>query len=159
MLTSAESVLSYYWDGLLPINPNTMARKCNIKTNILNSAPELSGVAYIDNNGCKTIGYNPTLPVFRIRFIIAHEIGHHLLGHINEKVSFLNDFIESNYHYENPLIEKEADIFAAKLLIPREAVSVLIERRGITEISDLADTLGVSESVMYWRLRDLGFSV
>lgn len=158
MFTSAESVLSYYWDGLLPINPNTIARKCNIKTSIIDSAPELSGVAYKDNDGCNIIGYNLNLPVFRIRFIIAHEIGHHLLGHINEKVSCLSDFIDSNHKYENPLIEKEADIFAAKLLIPKEAVSVLIERRRITKISVLADTLGVSESVMYWRLRDLGFS-
>ncbi len=55
-----------------------------------------------------TIGFNANLPWCRRRFTIAHEIGHLFLGHVCSG----ND--EGGSHNE-----READIFAAELLMPK----------------------------------------
>lgn len=55
------------------------------------------------------IGFNENQPWCRRRFTIAHEIGHLLFGHTCNKTENNKD--------DN---EKEADIFAAELLIPKE---------------------------------------
>lgn len=56
-----------------------------------------------------TIGFNASLPWCRRRFTIAHEIGHLLLGHMCNE----NDGGDSHN-------EREADIFAAELLMPKD---------------------------------------
>ncbi len=50
----------------------------------------------------------------RIRFTIAHELGHYLLGHLG------SDITKTNREYKNakPIQETEADMFAARLLAP-----------------------------------------
>lgn len=52
------------------------------------------------------IAYNDEKPALRIRFSLAHELGHHVLGHLNES-------------REN---EMEANYFASCLLAPRMAI-------------------------------------
>lgn len=54
-----------------------------------------------------TIGFNQNEPWCRRRFTIAHEIGHLLFGHVCSRNGGIKD--------DN---EKEADEFAAELLIP-----------------------------------------
>lgn len=156
---TVQTVLDSHWDGLLPINPNVIAQRYGIEVVPLNPADGLSGIADVSSDGRLIIGYNPTEPRYRIRFTIAHEFAHHMLGHTNGQKACFRDFSDGNHRYENPAIETAANRFAAELLMPEKAVTVAIERQGITKISELASVFDVSESAMYWRLRNLGYPV
>ena len=57
--------------------------------------------------------YDDTMSIERIRFTIAHELGHIFLGHP----------LKDGYHtrtidINKPIVETEADIFASRLLAP-----------------------------------------
>ncbi|SKA13477.1 protein of unknown function [Pilibacter termitis] len=64
----------------------------------------------------------------RIRFTLAHELGHILLGHLSEE-----NCIHRNYiHYmDNNIFEKEANYFAKNLLAPRPLIHLYDKRRNI----------------------------
>lgn len=72
-----------------------------------------SGRVYIIHDSPFVI-VKETEPIGRIRFTIAHELGHYLLGHLG------NDLNVLNREYENikPPLESEADVFASRLLAP-----------------------------------------
>jgi Zn-dependent peptidase ImmA (M78 family) len=85
----------------------------------------------------------------RQRFTIAHEIGHSRCRH--QGLRFMCD---SNFRTDST-IEREANQFAAELLMPRAAFSALYNR-GKRE-KDLASYFGVSVEAATWRAVDLGF--
>ena len=72
-----------------------------------------SGKIYVIH-GSPLVIVNEKEPVSRIRYTIAHELGHFLLGHLG------NDIENLNREYKNikPIQESEADSFAARLLAP-----------------------------------------
>lgn len=72
-----------------------------------------SGRIYVIN-GDPIVVVNDSELFQRIRFTIAHEVGHYLLGHLGNNKSALNR------EYENikPIQETEADSFATRLLAP-----------------------------------------
>lgn len=83
-------------------------------------------------------------PEGRKRFTCAHEIGHHILGH----GTVIDEIIESGSDKE---IEREADFFAAMLLMPSSAVKRAAGAVGIdftspapADLYVLAGYLGVS---------------
>lgn len=82
------------------------ARKLDAETNVKRGAGEYL-IIYDD-----TIGYLP-----RIRFTLAHEIGHVVMGHFIEfeKTSLREELTPA----EKTVLEREADAFAAELLAPR----------------------------------------
>ncbi len=57
----------------------------------------------------------------RIRFTIAHEVGHILLGHVESITFYRNSEIDSNTNEE----EAQANIFARDLLMPAAVLSAL----------------------------------
>jgi Zn-dependent peptidase ImmA (M78 family) len=87
-----------------------------------------------------TIGFNANHPWVRNRFTIAHEIGHLVLGHVCNK----NASSKTN--------EKEADLFASYLLMPKD----LLKKDFLLTPSqkDLAKKYIVSESAMTIRLME-----
>lgn len=62
----------------------------------------------IVKNGKRIIYYNEKMPLPCIRFTLAHEIGHAVLGHQDE---------------DDPAAEKEANCFARNLLCPSPVIS------------------------------------
>lgn len=72
-----------------------------------------SGRIYVID-GYPYVVVNDNESVQRIRFTVAHELGHYLLGHLG------SDKANLNREYENikPIQETEADMFAARLLAP-----------------------------------------
>lgn len=62
----------------------------------------------IKKDGNRIIYYNEKMPLACIRFTLAHEIGHAVLGHQDE---------------DDPLAEKEANCFARNLLCPVPVIS------------------------------------
>jgi hypothetical protein len=95
------------------------------------------------------------LPLRRFRFTIAHEIGHwvcHALEGTDLAISYCRpiDLTEA----ADRSLEREANVFAAELLMPEPAV-----RAGWGELGSadaLASRFDVSPSAMSWRLFSFG---
>lgn len=85
-------------------------------------------------------------PLARKRFSIAHEIGHAVLGHKPLVLSAVGSQLHGD--------EREADEFAAELLMPR---AMLAREWFHFTPSELATRYGVSLQAMEIRLAELGF--
>lgn len=75
--------------------------------------PHELGKTYCDGKHWVII-YDDTLPLKRARFVVAHELGHYLLGH---NVSFTKYAANATASGRSPA-ERQADHFAARLLCP-----------------------------------------
>lgn len=80
----------------------------------------------------------------RVRFSISHELGHYYLPHHRERLILgeAHDSI-SDYRSDDP-IEKEADDFAANLLMPRELFVAEVKRfrQRVCDLPDLCELAG-----------------
>lgn len=88
--------------------------------------------AIINNQQC--ILYSNTCDEQQARFTISHEIGHILLQH---------------YDIDNDDIEKEANSFAARLLMPLGVLNAI----GISKAEDIATVCNVSLESADWRAK------
>jgi Zn-dependent peptidase ImmA (M78 family) len=118
---------------------------------------DLCGYIEKDDNGKVTIYYNPNHHENRIRFTIAHELAHFLLGHLKENQTHYRDFTDNFKSSTYNPKEIEANKFAAKLLMPEDKLNFLIYKKGITSIKELAKIMKVSEAAMVYRLKNLGW--
>lgn len=113
---AAWQVLIDYNINKLPIKVTDIVKQSNIKLLNNNDCKFLKnnqlGVSiHIDNDWYIII--DDTMKIERIRFTIAHELGHIFLGH----ESLLHRTPNSIF-IEKPEEETEADMFAARLLAP-----------------------------------------
>jgi len=157
-MPAVRNLLNAHWDLRLPVNVELIAHSLGYEIKVLTPFdPEnygLSGMAAVENNR-KVIYVSKTDHPNRQRFTIAHEIAHHYLGHTRDGE---RKFRDNPNHYSTghqEQVELEANEFAAELLMPSEAVLALIERKGITNPTQLASIFDVSESAMYWRLKNM----
>lgn len=113
---SAWQVLLDYDIRTIPVNIVKIAVSSNIlllkntETDLLKNGE--IGVSILDDNQWNII-YDDTLPKGRIRFTIAHELGHIFLGH-PMKLGYHGRTIDT----QKPETEKQADMFAIRLLVP-----------------------------------------
>ena len=116
---------------------------------------DLSG--YLEfRGGVWMVGVNAFHHPNRKRFTIAHEIAHFVL-HSGQQASFHDRTFARRADDANPM-EREADRFAAQLLMPEADVRELI-RLGVTTLSGLAGHFGVSALAMRYRVQNLGYQV
>lgn len=94
--------------------------------------------------------YNDTLPVATIRFTLAHEIGHIVLGH--ELVS--DKYARTTFSTTRPTSESEADMFAIRLLAPACIIWAL-DVRSPTELAQICNISYTSAKYRYDRLNKL----
>ena len=99
----------------------------------------------------KVIGINKNHPPLRKRFSTAHELGHYLLGH--EIDNNHEEVVDQTFDRPIPQ-EKEANIFAADILMPKEWVKKYVSGDGL-DIPKLARLFIVSEQSMTIRLLEL----
>jgi uncharacterized protein DUF955 len=90
-------------------------------------------------------------PLRRSRFTIAHELGHwvcHAISASKPQPVFCRskDLTED----ADRAVEREANVFAAELLMPETAVRAAWQEAG--EIQSCADRFDVSADAMHWRL-------
>lgn len=94
----------------------------------------------------------------RKRFTIAHEIGHFLI-HSSISTFILDDFPAGETFYRDGLDndkEKEANYFAACLLMPSGEVNRLWQSGEFKNPGEMANKFNVSEVSMTYRLKNLG---
>jgi len=123
---------------------------------------EMSGFLYRDKAQA-VIGINTHHPAVRQNFTTAHELAHLLLHdqeqfHIDGKFRFrLKDDVSTQND-----AEREANIFAASLLMPERFLRAdLLDEEFVDldddSLSELARTYGVSTQALVIRLKNLGY--
>ncbi len=151
---TARDVLGSFWDGSLPVRPVALSTAMGIK---VFKKPDLdvSGEVSLGADGDIVIVYRDTEPQTRQRFTIAHEMGHVVLGHLEHGRKMFRDPIENMFASTRDTREVEANRFAARLLMPDDAVRLAV-REGVRTIGELAALFFVSEIAMKFRLKNLG---
>lgn len=118
--------------------------------------PEYASISgFVDINSHRMFVNAAESPVRR-NFTIAHELGHYLLGHTasQEYESLL--FRKPAAEQDNPVIEQEANCFAANLLVPEQFLKKIIKKYPFASNSQLGNIFGVSEVVIRVRRKHLG---
>lgn len=153
-MPQAKQLLERHWNGRLPVDPKAIAEKAGARVIVDSSlaAQGLSGMFDIED-GIPTIRYNPNEPRSRQRFTIGHEIGHFMLNHGRAYRDPVANFSAGSF---NP-VEAAANRFAACLLMPADAIEDAIKESSDLTVSGLAETFGVSELAMKYRLINLGW--
>lgn len=150
-----------------PVAVADLARALGVDVQATPAEDGLSGFLYrARKRDAAVIGVNANHPPNRRNFTTAHELGHYLLHDVGEvhvdrgfKV-WLRDNASSK---GTDIEEKEANLFAAELLMPATFLARDVERIGTIDLLDeeilqeLASTYGVSTQAMTFRLAYLGY--
>jgi Zn-dependent peptidase ImmA (M78 family) len=126
---------------------------------------EMSGFLYRDSDQA-VIGVNTSHSTGRQNFTMAHELGH-LLLHDQEQLRVdrefrvrLRDDVSSQ---GTDVAEREANFFAASLLMPREFLKADLAKEEYVDLLDddflraLGKKYGVSTQALVNRLKNLGY--
>ncbi len=147
----------------IPIDPVVLANRLGMKVHNAKFADD-NIVGMIAKRGDSiTLLVNQADPPYRKRFTIAHELGHHFL-HLLEDGEFVDG--EADLFRQPPADEKsvsperrreiQANMFAAALLMPEDAVRVEWEK--VRSVSDMARLFNVSDEAMGIRIDQLGLT-
>lgn len=156
-----------------PVNLERIAKRLGIEVMNDDLGDELSGVL-IKEGGKLVIVVNGDHHENRRRFTLAHEIGHHVLGHSGEM------FVDKTLRQKAVIVRRDgrssegtdadeiqANRFAAELLMPKQMIETEVSKRlsGRTPptpevlVGDLAAQFRVSRQAMGIRLVNLGFLI
>lgn len=124
---------------------------------------EFCGI-YIEINDTKIIFVNSNMYEPRKNFTIAHELGHHYLGHaLTDGTIICDKSALDASNNERPETEKEADYFASCLLMPKDLIMQKTKDFGMGNknysnealIDYLKDFFKVSKEALRYRLIEL----
>jgi Zn-dependent peptidase ImmA (M78 family) len=99
----------------------------------------------------RRIVLNASEPAARRRFTLAHELGHWICQVLEGQAAPLYCRAADLAPDADRTLEREANVFAAELLMPEPAVRAAWSG----SIGPCAAALGVSEEAMHWRLYNL----
>ena len=105
----------------------------------------------------RQIWLNTAEGVPRQRFTLAHELGHWVCQHLEGKTAPVycrSVDVQPEPSAADRALEREANVFAAELLMPEPTVRAVWARSSTT--SELAIRFGVSRQAMAWRLYSFG---
>lgn len=144
-----------------PVDPREVAESLGITVEEANLGQDCSGILVRGSTGA-VIGVEISHPELRQRFSVAHELGHFLLhdgSYIDKAISVRYRNLESGSGSKKE--EREANLFAASLLMPRPwvlsaAKDCLFDLGDDEELMRLAGTFNVSTQAMSYRLMNLG---
>lgn len=148
----------------VPIPIHLVAQRLGLLLEAVSLGDEVSGVLVVEGDH-GVIGYNASHSQTRQRFTIAHEIAHYVL-HRTEGALFIDDrtfaaFRDQRSSFGADKHERQANAFAAALLMPTNLVLREIEHRRFElsddeSLSDLARAFQVSVQAMVYRLANIG---
>jgi len=152
---TVDQILRAFWNRVLPIDPQAIAKMLGVEV-VENNRLGYSGYFHFVpdeyGNQVPTIEYNASENPQRVRFTIAHELGHFVNGDRDSRRDNNFSFSVGN---RDPK-EIAANKFAADLIMPKGVVEYLVFEKRMTEIEALARAFNVSVGAMYYRLVNLG---
>ncbi len=168
--TTVEELLNQNNIKVPPIVVEELASALGVTIQYKPADDKLSGFLIRDlKNHRAVIGVNSSHPQNRKRFTIAHEIGHFLL-HESEKVYMdgINNIFRVQHRNQDSskgssVEEKEANLFAAELLMPKKFLAKDLDNCSTLNLLDeeelkkLADSYQVSTQALTFRLAYLGY--
>jgi Zn-dependent peptidase ImmA (M78 family) len=145
-----------------PVDVFTIAEQRGVRLRAGELGDEVSGLLMV-KGGESTIGYARSHSKNRQRFTVAHELGHHELHRNHELLIDKGPMIlyrDGASSSGDDQLEKDANAFAAELLMPASMVRREIRERGLRladekEIELLAQIFSVSVTAMVFRLMNL----
>ena len=158
-----EELLKKHGFYIAGFNVYNFAKKLKIVVLKEEMSNDVSGL-FVRKDKKSTIFINKKETKQRKKFTVAHEIGHYFL-HSDEtpifvdkspKVLFRNSASSTGELHQ----EREANAFAAALLMPKKLVKDEIlnaNNSTANPIKQLSDKFGVSEQAMSFRLANLGY--
>ncbi len=174
--SSAVRLLSKYDLLRTPVPIEHLAEKLGISIHYQVLGNDVSALLVIKNNQSNII-VNATQHANRQRFSIAHEIGHFHLHHsgdkagdrlfVDKKFAFYQPSKEARLaiyarseSFSKPEEEREANEFAASLLMPAKLVRAFVKENPLdlsdeSDLSQLASVFRVSEQAMSIRVQHL----
>lgn len=156
-IRKAKAVFQQHWDKTVPVNIETIARKMGVDVRYsagIDGDLDISGKFFYEH-GRPVCVINRYDIEQRQRFTLAHELGHYILGH-GEQIDRTESLYRNPKGYQD-YSERQANAFAAELLMPERLVDFLIEEKEMLSINKLAETLNVSQIAMQYRLKNIGW--
>ncbi|EJB8384336.1 TPA: ImmA/IrrE family metallo-endopeptidase [Pseudomonas aeruginosa] len=152
-IKTARVILDRYWDRSIPVDPFKIAKMAGAKVlpDPSMTYHDLSGSFTLEND-VPTIRFNPDDARVRQRFTVAHEIAHWALQHGPAMRDNARNYSSSTAYYR----ERDANTFAAELLMPQEVVEWMVYSKNMTDVQEMASLLDVSGAAMHYRLQNLG---
>lgn len=155
-MTDFTSVMDKY-ENVVPVPVFDIIQDLGITLSFDNLDDDVSGWIERKKDGDYQIVVNESHSMNRKRFTAAHELAHYLyhrdiLGagtgdtraYRAERTPFANEAIR-------PRHERQANTFAANLLMPADVVTSM-RSRGVDDIDELAERFGVSRDAMRIRV-------
>jgi Zn-dependent peptidase ImmA (M78 family) len=148
----------------VPVSIENCAKHLGIKIKPLELDEDVAGFLLLQDDKTIHIGYNKSNPKTRIRFTIAHEIGHCIM-HAKDSKLFVDKtekilYRDGNSSTGESIQEREANAFAAAILMPQKLIIQELEKHknetNINFISSLAKKFKVSDQAITIRLTNLG---
>lgn len=162
---TARDLLRRHGTGI-PVDVLAIAGACGVTVRVEGLEEFVSGLLVVRGSNA-VIGVNVHHHPNRRRFTVAHELGHYLL-HLDQTAFFL-DAAPTFFRQEatpsgKPYQEREANAFAAELLMPAAEVRTLMADQPIDVFDDaavkrMADRFGVSSQALVIRLTELNLVV
>jgi Zn-dependent peptidase ImmA (M78 family) len=129
----------------IPVDPYSIAKEFDIAIDEIDVESfdgilikSLSNATILLNRNIKNEG--------RRKFTVAHELGHYVMpSHKGERYECNTDCFDT-FRSNNPVIEKEANRFAAELLLPSSILQKIVHqyKPDFNDIGDLANDCGTS---------------
>lgn len=156
-----------------PIPVDDVAKRSGVILVAFDLGEDVSGLLHM-KEGSASIGFNPNESKLRQRFTIAHELGHYFLHREDDKI-----FVDNENYYQSIMFrttkqlnlsdsdyqrEKEANAFAAALLMPQNLIQKELKKYNGYDLSDnsmiteLAKKFEVSIQAMSYRIINLAES-
>lgn len=156
---TAKAFMHEHWDRRVPVDVGALAQRAGAQVEgvIAIAGAEGASGSYEAGGDVPTIRYVTTEPPVRQRFTVAHELGHHVLGHANGGETVFRDSPSNFSRRTFDPREREANQFAAEVLMPELALRYYVFDQGITDLAELARRMQVSQVAMQYRLRNLGW--
>ncbi|WP_190238191.1 ImmA/IrrE family metallo-endopeptidase [Cereibacter johrii] len=148
----AEKLLKEFNIAEPPVDPEMIAERMGVDVVYADfSEPVASQISgYLDMSGEPRIVINSAIPPARKIFTIAHELGHYILHREYAESENYQLLARNNSHHgQKPIVEREADTFAAHLLVPAD---MLKKYRKLAPRSGLRKIFAVSDVMLDYRI-------
>lgn len=136
--STAKSLLKKYCIEMPPVNPVEIARAEGLGVTFVKFTGDFEGASGFFDPDLNAIFVNKDEYPLRQTFTIAHELGHAVLhldwARTDDYKIFWRD---PKFGSPNDPHEKEANAFAANLLVPRNLLSMFYKSHSVEELSRL----------------------